>query len=697
MFFSPFNRWGIGMTLGSRAAGGGGAGMTNVAYNQNAFVAGSRYAIWTGMYNVSGLTHVTDFNSLASYSSATFPVGTRLYGFVPDPGTGAIRGYPQVWWGGYGGTMPNVATTPVQIRDMASFDADVDFTIPGGVGEFNVLDEFYLTTEHNVSASKIREIGWMRHTCPETIAWVADKTLIGVYTDEDGGEWNCYHAPGGSSGMYLLFHPANNLDLMTGSDRLRALKWLIQHGEISPNLWVRGMAVGAEPISGAWDVTITKFIAEMAGNVAVTNLVTQPDDLTHAFWTKSGSTASAADTIMETATTAGHVVYNSGMTRAAGIRKVTVWAEVEGIGRQYAKLQAFAGAFGAGYCAIVADLTATTAAPEAAAGGWAISNPFCVALPGSTKKRIGFDILTDGASTNLTVQIGPSAAANTVNYLGDVTKGLKISNIKVFDSTMAPRRMIAPTISGNDGTISVIRETIAGASGYKLRYSTDELTWTTVAQTTNPQTISGLTNGTLYYVQTCASNIAGDGEWSGSSTTVPAVLRTAKVRFGSNVAVAQYNSWAVAADSNIIGGTIANLLDTAGVATGWTITCTDDGPGIGSVGTTTGANTGYMPDEVMMSYAYTGIGAPAKYEITGLDNSKTYDLSMMPSRGGVGSRSTLYKVNGVSIGDIEAANNTTLHADVFGVSPVGGKITIDVQNGVAGTNGYINGLWIIQH
>jgi hypothetical protein len=39
--------------------------------------------------------------------------------------------------------------------------------------------------------------------------------------------------------------------------------------------------------------------------------------------------------------------------------------------------------------------------------------------------------------------------------------------------------------------------------------------------TTNPQVVSGLTNGTLYQVQTRANNSAGNGAWSPSASATP--------------------------------------------------------------------------------------------------------------------------------------------------------------------------------
>jgi len=96
----------------------------------------------------------------------------------------------------------------------------------------------------------------------------------------------------------------------------------------------------------------------------------------------------------------------------------------------------------------------------------------------------------------------------------------------------APAQMSAPTLAAIDASIAVTRAADpsnggSAITGYDLRYSTDESTWTTVAMTTNPHTVSGLTNATLYYVQTRANNAIGNGAWSASASATPAAVVSA--------------------------------------------------------------------------------------------------------------------------------------------------------------------------
>lgn len=87
--------------------------------------------------------------------------------------------------------------------------------------------------------------------------------------------------------------------------------------------------------------------------------------------------------------------------------------------------------------------------------------------------------------------------------------------------------MEAPILTPSSGQISVDRASAPSgysSTGFDLRHSTDQTSWTTVSNTSDPQVISSLANGTTYYVQTRAKNSAGEGDWSVSSSVQPGEL-----------------------------------------------------------------------------------------------------------------------------------------------------------------------------
>lgn len=92
----------------------------------------------------------------------------------------------------------------------------------------------------------------------------------------------------------------------------------------------------------------------------------------------------------------------------------------------------------------------------------------------------------------------------------------------------APAKMAAPVLTAGDRTISVDRANTTADGGsaitrYDLRYATASSMAgaTTVEMASDPQTVSGLTNATAYFVQTRAVNAVGAGEWSDAASATP--------------------------------------------------------------------------------------------------------------------------------------------------------------------------------
>jgi hypothetical protein len=150
---------------------------------------------------------------------------------------------------------------------------------------------------------------------------------------------------------------------------------------------------------------------------------------------------------------------------------------------------------------------------------------------------------------------------------------------------------------------------------------------------------------------------AGVKAASGSVTADPATstptptptptptARTAKVAFSrSNPAPAGFNAFgdsqSVAQNSN--AGRTKALLDTAGAASGWTLTTTNFNAGNDTQGTTTGANTGPSPDAAMLGYWYNGntangdnggVATPSTtLSLSGLDAAKRYTFKVFAAR-----------------------------------------------------------------
>ena len=128
-----------------------------------------------------------------------------------------------------------------------------------------------------------------------------------------------------------------------------------------------------------------------------------------------------------------------------------------------------------------------------------------------------------------------SPALNAADCRSDVNEDQRGSTRAVSGSAcdmgaweaQPPAKPSAPSLTAGDGQLTVSISAPAtgdySISDYDVRTSTDDATWgsATSAGTSGSYTITGLTNGTTYYVQVRAESTAGNGAWSDSSSAAP--------------------------------------------------------------------------------------------------------------------------------------------------------------------------------
>ncbi len=177
-----------------------------------------------------------------------------------------------------------------------------------------------------------------------------------------------------------------------------------------------------------------------------------------------------------------------------------------------------------------------------------------------------------------------------------------------------------------------------------------------------------------------------------------ATLGKINLRNGFSAASDTYGSWT---DLNGLAiSTTVNILNFAdGVDTGWDVTITDapashGGGGVSAVGTGDAA----WVDEAVVSETYHSIqrfgNDEAEYSITGLDNGKTYNVSVFTSRNATG-RKADFSVDGFSSSvNVDAAYNSTLIAEFTNVSPSSGTIAMGALVDATNDWGYINAIQI---
>lgn len=164
-----------------------------------------------------------------------------------------------------------------------------------------------------------------------------------------------------------------------------------------------------------------------------------------------------------------------------------------------------------------------------------------------------------------------------------------------------------------------------------------------------------------------------------------------------NTAPTGWNNWSTGSNppANL------SLLDTSSTATGWTIS-TGSGWTYANSGTQTGNNSGVYPDAVINSNWYTGNNTsnPMLVTISGLNNSRFYDITAMGSRNGTTDRGTTFIVGSDQRNQI--ADNNTANVTTFAkVAPSSGSIVLKVATGLGSSNtnvgfGYLSAIVITE-
>lgn len=129
------------------------------------------------------------------------------------------------------------------------------------------------------------------------------------------------------------------------------------------------------------------------------------------------------------------------------------------------------------------------------------------------------------------------------------------------------------------------------------------------------------------------------------------------------------NNWA--GWGNIAGsGVSIRAINTGNDTTSWARAAINSGA-------TTGNNSGIYPDLVLTSFWYVN-GGQGRLELYGLDNSKTYKITLLGSRANPGgaTRRSLFTVGGVQLATLECIDNTTNTRQRTGVTPSSGVIPI---------------------
>lgn len=168
---------------------------------------------------------------------------------------------------------------------------------------------------------------------------------------------------------------------------------------------------------------------------------------------------------------------------------------------------------------------------------------------------------------------------------------------------------------------------------------------------------------------------------------------TVLIDFGNDLSAAPWNNV-----TNARNDTLADLLNSKGLNSGIGLVVTDSFNNINTTGTTMPDPSLELPATATGDSFFGNVGTFGGQEqptggitLTGLSSVTAYNFSIFASRTGVNdNREAQYTVTGSTtvIVTLDAANNTTLTADVMGMLPAAdGTITIIAEPGSNNTNG----------
>ncbi|WP_153796959.1 fibronectin type III domain-containing protein [Foetidibacter luteolus] len=215
-----------------------------------------------------------------------------------------------------------------------------------------------------------------------------------------------------------------------------------------------------------------------------------------------------------------------------------------------------------------------------------------------------------------------------------------------------------------------------------------------VAANTNTYTNTGLTANSTFYYKVRAIISGGFSEYSNiAEGSTIAFMVNINLNDGSVNGPAQSGGWNntnALVDETFV---LENLINDQNENTGTNFEMVRNFSGFNVFGTTTGNNSGIVPDNVLKSFFYTNYGDTAQFRITGLSPAYLYNFMLLGSRvnPAVGVV-TAYKI-GNQVITLNAANNTSNVAQFNDIAAdENGSVLITMYNINAGGFGYLNSL-----
>lgn len=213
-------------------------------FTKNSF---SSYASPWSTFTIKTLRSGIDYWDTVTIDPTQFPNNTTIRTKWPTtvPSTG-VWGYHHIAFGNYDGGLVQQPIAPLQVNAIKQLQESWSFAYSSSPN-FNLLNEFYLTSRPGDATAKVIEIGIFQHVPAATQRYVDSLTPIGTYQEAQGRTWRITRV-----NNFVMLTPTTPGDILTGTFDFRALLLSLKGRKIiTGNEWFNGLGFGSEPTAGA--------------------------------------------------------------------------------------------------------------------------------------------------------------------------------------------------------------------------------------------------------------------------------------------------------------------------------------------------------------------------------------------------------------------------------------------------------------
>jgi hypothetical protein len=304
-------------------------------------------------------------------------------------------------------------------------------------------------------------------------------------------------------------------------------------------------------------------------------------------------------------------------------------------------------------------------------------------------KTVQINGIVPDASGMVTINVAKGTGAQNA-YLSSVV-------IQGYAPTFLPNPADLRATATNQASVKLQwQDRSAGETGFEVWRASDAngtyAKVATLAANVTTYMNVGLTRNTTYYYIVRAVK---SGVFSDYSSVLPVTTYSDAVYVNVNSVSQGTAPWNNLNQPGGAGLVWNNFVDSTGNTTSISMTQTQDFAGLNSLGMVTGNNSGVYPDAVIKEDYVAFQGQEGAFQLSGLNLSKTYDLTFFGSDNLFGDNTSAYVVNGDTV-ILNAMYNTNATVTMRGLSPDNtGRLLVKIRPyGNNSGGGWINAMVI---